>query len=249
MNKISIQILLLFATSTLSAQVILPAYQGAHFSSEFKCPTTIDDIEGNTYNVIKIGSQCWMGENLKTTKYNDNNNILNIVNGASWCTTTSSAYCFYNNISTLGNIYGALYNFYAVATGKLCPTGWHVPSDAEWQTLEIYLGIDSGTANSYGWRGTNQGGLLKEIGTSFWNSPNTGASNSSVFSARGGGKRDIDLLHNSSPFIELKNYAYFWTSTPATGYSYYRKLAFDTQTIGRWQQDKHIGGSVRCVID
>ena len=118
------------------------------------------------------------GRNLKTTKYNDGTSIPNVTNDTSWSNLTTGAYCWYNNDVSYKNPYGALYNWYAVNTGKLAPKGWHVPSDAEWTTLITYLGGES-----------IAGGKLKEAGTTHWLSPNTEATNSTGFSALPGGRR------------------------------------------------------------
>src|SRR3989339_264914 len=102
------------------------------------CPSDVYDIDGNSYPVVAIGSQCWMKANLKTTKYADNTTIQNITDNTAWSTSSTGAYCDYNNIST---DYGHLYNWYAVNNIKnICPTDWHVPTNTEWQTLIDYLG-------------------------------------------------------------------------------------------------------------
>ena len=133
----------------------------------------IADIDGNIYNTVIIGTQVWMKENLKATKLNDGTNILLETDNATWISLTDPAYCWYNNdASSYKNTYGALYNWFTVETGKLCPTGWHVPSDAEWFTLIDFLGGESVA-----------GGKLKEIGNTHWNSPNTGATDEYGFTA------------------------------------------------------------------
>jgi len=199
------------------------------------------------YNTVKIGNQCWLQQNLKSTKYNDGENIPHKPLPYDWTYYNTPGYCWYNNNQAIGNVYGALYNFYAVETGKLCPIGWHVASDAEWQSLELFLGIDD--TNTYGWRGTDAGGKLKETGTAHWNTPNTGADNSTFFTALGGGRRDMDYTFETAPFGELKQYGSFWTSTVAVGFSYFRKLGYDNSGIMRAQQDMHSGSSVRCIRD
>jgi len=110
---------------------------------------SMTDIDGNTYKTVTIGTQTWMAENLKVTKYNDGTNIPNVTDDTEWGNLTTGAYCNYNNDQSNVATYGRLYNWYAVNTGKLCPTGWHVPSDAEWTTLEDYL-----IANGYNYDGT-----------------------------------------------------------------------------------------------
>jgi uncharacterized protein (TIGR02145 family) len=137
----------------------------------------VSDIDGNDYKTIQIGIQEWMAENLKTTKYNDGNSIPNVTDFIEWSDLITGVYCWYkNDASAYKATYGALYNWFTVSTGKLCPAGWHVPSDAEWTTLYGYLG-GAGVA----------GGKLKETGTTHWISPNTGATNSSGFTALPGG--------------------------------------------------------------
>jgi len=131
-------------------------------------PTTtagkVTDIDGNVYDTVKIGTQIWIIENLKTTKYNDGTSIPMVTDSAAWINLTTPGYCWHKNTSaSYKNTYGALYNWYAVNTGKLAPKGWHVPSDAEWTTLITYLGGDS-----------IAGGKMKETGMSHWFSPNTG---------------------------------------------------------------------------
>ena len=138
--------------------------------------TSLTDIDGNDYKTVTIGTQVWMVENLKTTKYNDGTAIPNITDNTSWAALTTGAYCDNINTPSISTTYGRLYNWYAVDNnagtkvasngGKnVCPTGWHVPSDAEWTTLTTYLGGESVA-----------GGKLKETGTTHWQSPNTGVS-------------------------------------------------------------------------
>jgi uncharacterized protein (TIGR02145 family) len=143
---------------------------------------SITDKDGNVYTSVTIGTQVWMVQNLKTTKLNDGNPIPDIIDNIAWLSLTTPAYCWYNNdASTYKKDYGALYNWYTVKTGKLCPSGWHVPSNEEWITLRTYLGGEA-----------IAGGKLKESGTSHWQSPNTGATNESGFTALpGGGRRNV----------------------------------------------------------
>ncbi len=135
----------------------------------------ITDGDGNTYNTVVIGSQCWMAKNLITSKYDDGTDILLVTNEAEWWNLTSPGYCWYNNVT--GNTYGALYNWHTVNMGNPCPIGWHVPTFGEWETLDTFLGI------------YQAGGILKEAGTVHWQSPNTGATNEHGFTALPGGFR------------------------------------------------------------
>ena len=134
------------------------------------------DFDGNNYPVGQIGTQIWMVENLKTTRYNDGTDILSITDNTTWENLITPGYCFYNNGVVNKNTYGALYNWYAVNTGKLAPKGWHVPTNDEYTTLITFLGGESVASSK-----------LKESGTSHWQSPNTEATNQSGFTALPGG--------------------------------------------------------------
>ena len=134
------------------------------------------DGDGNNYPIVTIGTQTWMTENLKTTKYNDGTDIPLVIVDTAWNSLSTPAYCWYNNDFINKVNYGALYNWYTVSTSKLCPKGWHVLSDAEWTVLTTYLG-------------DNAGGKLKEAGFTHWSSPNTVATNESGFTALPGGFR------------------------------------------------------------
>jgi uncharacterized protein (TIGR02145 family) len=138
----------------------------------------ITDKDDNTYTAVTIGTQVWIIENLKTTKYNDGTTIPNITDNEVWANLTTPGYCWYDNdASTFKAIYGALYNWYAVNTGKLCPLGWHIPTRDDYTTLMLFLDTD-GT-----WDNNDAGGKLKETGTIHWLSPNIGATNESGFTA------------------------------------------------------------------
>jgi uncharacterized protein (TIGR02145 family) len=214
--------------------------------SSFTCGTsTITDIDGNTYNTISIGSQCWMRANLKTTKYLDNTAIQNVTSNTEWSTLTTGAYCNYKNTPSNGTTYGKLYNWYAVTSKhNICPTGWHVPSNAEWNILENYLDNTIDTT-AIGWAGTDIGGKLKETGTTHWNSPNTSATNSSGFSALPGGTRFDD-----GSFNFIGNFGLFWTATAYnTGTAWERFLGYRDSQISPSSSIKTGGFSIRCVRD
>ncbi len=135
----------------------------------------VSDIDGNQYGIITIGSQYWMAENLKTTKLKDGTNIAPIETACS--NPGNPGYAWYeNNKTTYGNVYGGLYNWYAVNSGKLCPAGWRVPSKNDWTILFNHLGGIS-----------TAGGKMKTTGTTHWQEPNNGASNESKFAALPGG--------------------------------------------------------------
>ncbi|MFZ0283018.1 MAG: FISUMP domain-containing protein [Bacteroidales bacterium] len=159
---------------------------------------TVSDNDGNTYKTIQIGTQNWMAENLKTTKLNDNTQIPNVTDFNEWRSSDLPAYFWYdNNATTYKAVYGALYNWYTVNTGKLCPSGWHVPTYDDFNTLVTYLG------------GENMaGGKLKEAGTSHWRDPNGDATNESGFTGLPGGQRDI-----TADFAAIGGQSDWWSTT------------------------------------
>ncbi|MBN2777243.1 MAG: fibrobacter succinogenes major paralogous domain-containing protein [Bacteroidales bacterium] len=196
----------------------------------------VTDIDGNHYGAVRIGDQVWMSENLKTTKLNSGVEIDVVEDWSDWTNYLDAGVCwFYNDASTYKDSYGALYNFYAVNSGALCPTGWHVPSQTEWQTLIDYLGGES-----------LAGGELKETGFTFWANPNTGASNSVGFNARGTGRRN----YSNGDYDFDQEEAHYWTSTNVTGQiaktvtmSY---ISTEANSANGYMKQ---GSSVRCVKD
>ena len=225
--------LVLLAVNVSAQTVTLPPYYGVN-SSAFKCGvSTVKDYEGNTYNTVKIGNQCWLKENLKSTKLNDSTSIPNVISGGTtWAGITTPAYCWYNNdYATYGSVYGALYNWYTVNTGKLCPLGWHVPSDAEWTQLTDFLGGESVA-----------GGKLKETGTTHWNSPNTGATNETSFTALPSGVRVGEV------FSGIQFFGNWWSATERefiTSWLY--STSCDHSGLTRESVIKRTGYPVRCI--
>ncbi len=199
--------------------------------------STVNDIDGNVYHTLTIGTQVWMVENLRTTKNNDGTAIPNVTEASGWAALSTPAFCWYNDDEArYKNVYGALYNWYAVNTGKLCPKGWHVPVDAEWTTLVNFLGGDS-----------LSGGKLKETRTTHWSSPNTGADNSSGFSALPGGCRD-----DAGLFWVVGRYGYWWSATKVNATSaWYWYLGYSDSRVTRRNDDNGevYGFSVRCIKD
>jgi len=202
-------------------------------------PTPVEnkmtDIDGNQYDVIKIGNQIWMKENLKVSKYRNGEAIPTGLVNTVWANTNKGAYAIYNNDNTNNVRYGKLYNWYAVNDSRgLCPSGWHIPSESDWSTLLSYLGGDLAC-----------GGKLKSIGTSYWYSPNSDATNVSGFSALPGGSRNDD-----GSFNNIRYYAFFWS---ATEYDYSnawnRDLFFNIGSVDRNNYFKQNGFSVRCLKD
>jgi uncharacterized protein (TIGR02145 family) len=199
---------------------------------------SVTDVDGNVYHAVTIGTQTWTVENLKTTKYNDGTAIPLVTDSAAWSNLTTGAYCWYNNDATTNKAtYGALYNWYAVNTGKLAPAGWHVPTDAEWSTLSAYLGGDNVS-----------GGALKEPGTTHWYSPNTGATNSSGFSALPGGYRGYRGYNGNFDYIG--DVGHWWSATENdASCAYYRYLFYDLNFLFRDNYFKSYGFSVRLLRD
>jgi uncharacterized protein (TIGR02145 family) len=207
-------------------------------------PTTVTDIDGNIYNVVRIGKQLWMKENLKTIKYNDATTIPLVTDNTAWSNLTTPGYCLYDNDApTYKDTYGILYNWYAASTTNLCPTGWHVPSDDEWKELERFLGMSHAEADNYGLRGTDEGGKLKETSTAYWMSPNTGATNESNFSALGAGFRNDD-----GEFGNIFIWGDWWSaSMGSTTTAWARTLHYDDAKVYRGNYYKKLGFSVRCI--
>ena len=146
-------------------------------------PGIVKDVDGNLYTTIKIGTQVWMSENLKTTKYKDGTAIPLVTDNTAWSNLTAPGYCWYNNdAATYKSTYGALYNWYTVNTGNLCPAGWHEPTDAEWTTMENYL-----VANGYNYDGKTTGKKYAKAlaSTILWtSSPTTGAVGNTDYPAK-----------------------------------------------------------------
>ena len=197
----------------------------------------VTDRDGNVYTSVAIGTQVWMTENLKTTKYNDGSTITNHGNdNIAWLTTTAGAYAWYENNSSNKAAYGALYNGYAVSTEKLCPTGWHVPELDEWLVLINHLGgVDFA------------GGKLKEKGTAHWLSPNTDATDEFGFKALPGGYR-----YDSGAFDLMGEQGWWWSSTDNISdpdYSSHVYMDYNESGAFYYSLPKNYGLSVRCLKD
>jgi len=276
MKKIIVAVIGLFTLATLNGQVEQQSLPGAEeisnrrtsFNMEeikvrwkkaalenctgvpcvtFTCGTsTVSDIDGNTYNTVLIGTQCWTKENLKVTKYNDGTPIPDeTANTAGWGGLTTGARSDYTGAASYIATYGYLYNWYAakgVSTSgsttykNICPTGWHVPTDGEWTALQTQLGGISVA-----------GGKMKS--TTLWQSPFTGADNSSGFSALPGGVR----LPPAS--VDIGNQAFFWSATTDVisnffvDYAWFRSLSWGNTFVNHASASKNMGKSVRCLKD
>jgi uncharacterized protein (TIGR02145 family) len=189
---------------------------------------------GYSYKTVKIGTQWWMAENLQTIKYNDGTAIPNVKNNLIWAGFTTGAYCWYENDTTAYKNYGAIYNWFAINIGKLCPLGWQVPGDAEWAILIDFLGGESVA-----------GGKMKEAGTILWESPNYGATNESGFSGLPGGCR----FGNGGFFGNPISYGYWWSSTKGTVIGSHRSLYYDGPGVHRGGSYVGSGFRVRCLQD
>jgi uncharacterized protein (TIGR02145 family) len=196
-------------------------------------PKFINDTDGNIYKTVKIGNQVWMAENLKTIKYNDGIAIPLVTNDTVWSLLSTPGYCLDDD--TILNQQLKFYNWYTVNTGKLCPTGWHVPTDAEWTTLSDFLGGDS-----------IAGGKLKESGTKHWASPNSLADNSTGFTAFPCSYR-IETGYYSNM---LGFYGYWWSSTQSSSSNAsYRSMRYDGSNFDHANRSKKAGLSIRCLQD
>jgi len=201
----------------------------------------LTDIEGNTYKTVQIGTQIWMSENLKTTRYIDNSSIPLVLDNAEWTNLLTPGYCWYNNSENANkSVYGALYNWYTVNTGKLCPAGWHVPNKEEWLKLLTFINDD--------------GGKLKETGMAHWHFPNAGATNSSGFTALPGGFRTPDGV-----FYSIREAGFWWSSSECTECDAFPEWNFNDSwnfSLGAWSKgygnqhdNKSFGFSIRCIKD
>jgi uncharacterized protein (TIGR02145 family) len=195
----------------------------------------VTDLDGNIYNTVTIGTQIWMDRNLKTTKFNDGKTIPLVSEAGEWNELTTPGYCWYGNDPIVyKENFGALYNWFTVNTGKLCPIGWHVPTDTEWSVLTEFLGGK-----------VIAGGKLKDADTVYWLNPNTGATNETGFTALPGGYRfgyDYFYLMGSNGF--------WWVSTEYTKSSAWsRSMGYNYSNINRYFLNKQNGFSVRCLHD
>lgn len=205
---------------------------------------SITDTDGNIYTSITLGTQTWMVENLRTTKLSNGTPIPLVSDAAGWSALTTPGYCWYGNNETANKAaYGALYNWQAAVNA--CPTGWHLPSDEEWKTLEQSLGMNNTDANATGWRySALVGSQLKESGALHWKI-SAGATNSSGFTALPGGDRDSDV-----GFVDLGNYGFYWSSSAdVSSRAWYRRLNDDNGGVHRASSQQVTGYSVRCIKD
>ena len=244
-----IKVLLVFAVVCCALLAVTGGYEPVSADND---TGTVTDIDGNVYKTVKIGNQVWTVENLRTTKYNDGTPIPLVTDGAAWAALTTPGYCYYNNTTNADSIkkYGALYNWYVVNTKKLAPKGWHVPTVAEWDTLQNYL-----IANGYNWDGTTTGNKIAKsmaAQTDWKTDTNPGATgndlfknNKSGFSALPGGWRFFIGFFNL-----FGRFGVWWSATELDASTACdRRLGFDDGTLGRGVLSKSCGFSVRLLRD
>jgi uncharacterized protein (TIGR02145 family) len=196
-------------------------------------PVPNSDADGNVYTTVTIGTQTWMVENLRTTKYNDGTSIAN---STEWGATSAGAYCWYNNDDLNKSTYGALYNWHAVNSGKLAPEGWHIATDAEWNTLIEFLGGEAIAGEK----------IKDQVQNSFWDILSLPASNSSGFKALGSGYREAAEFSGNSIV------ARWWTPTASiddTSLAILKSVYYQDNALSSFASEKSNGCSVRCVKD
>lgn len=211
------------------------------YGEEFSFRTKLSDIQGNLYNTVLIGTKLWMAENLRATSLNDNTLIPEITDNTQWVSVNTPAFCWYNNDVTFKSTYGTLYNWYSVNSGQLCPDGWHVPTDDEFNSMEITLGMAADQTGVWGWRGTDHG--LKMKSPAGWEENGNGT-NSSGFTALPGGYRfGLDGM-----FMLQSTITYWWTATEHdTDRGWYRRLDSSSDQVYRASTSKKGGKYVRCI--
>ncbi|MCF8299016.1 MAG: fibrobacter succinogenes major paralogous domain-containing protein [Saprospiraceae bacterium] len=233
LNPNTIYYIRAYATNTLGT-----AYGSViSFITKQEKGTKVYDIDSNIYYCDTIGTQVWLIENLKTTRYNDGIAIPLVTGNTFWSNQISDGYCwYYHDKSKYKNPYGALYNWHTVNSGKLCPTGWHVPTDAEWTILTDYLGGESIAAIK-----------LKESGTTHWIPSNIISTNESGFTALPGGYRDT-----TGQFLDIGIRGGWWTSTEDSSNFYNAwncRMEYINSKVNKSDYSKKIGFSVRCIKD
>lgn len=195
---------------------------------------SVEDIQGNVYQTIRYGDVEWMTENLKVSRYNDDTVIPVASLTNDWTDATEGKWCWYGNNQSSNAVWGKLYNKYAIDTDKLCPAGWRVPSNEDYEDF----------ANRFGGI-SKAGGAMKVPGMVIWPSPNTGATNESGFSALPGGFRDFN-----ADFRLANSNGYFWTSSSSINGEYIVLILHNAEYLGivDWGQPS-TGASVRCMRD
>lgn len=194
----------------------------------------IKDVDGNEYKTVTIGTQTWMAENLKVAMYNDGTTIPNVADNTQWSQLTTGAWAYYNNDSTNNAKYGKLYNWYAVSpttngNKNVCPTGWHVPTDAEWIVFTDFLGGENEAPDK-----------MKEVNTLNWNNSNSGATNTSLFTALPNGFR-----YYNGDYLTIGNIGAWWSSSESDPFNAWSRNINNTSNNSfRFFHGKEIGLSI-----
>jgi uncharacterized protein (TIGR02145 family) len=214
----------------------------------FSMPGAGVEYYGYNYPSVILGNgQEWMSENLRTAFYSNGDPILNLTNDSQWSMNFSGSWCYYNHDNQFENLYGKLYNWYAIDDSRnVCPTGWHVPTDTEWNTLVFFID-NSFDPTIYGVQSSTAGGILKS--EQVWQSPNTGATNQIDFSGLPGGARGSS---GAFVFNSIGAWGYYWTATELNStsqFAWQRTLYYYNSSIIRDNQSKASGRSVRCIRD
>lgn len=194
------------------------------------CGDSLKDRDGNTYQTVQIGGQCWMAEDLRTTSYRDGSSIPNVTENNEWAGLSTAAWAYYANDDFNSDVNGKLYNWFAVNNSKgICPAGWKVPSDDEWKTLEIELGMSAEEANSIEWRGDGIGTMMRD---------------ENGFSAVLGGTRAAN-----GQFLAGGNNGVWWSSSEIDASTVWtRFLRYEFTQVNRNSSNKTAGYSVRCML-
>jgi uncharacterized protein (TIGR02145 family) len=247
-GKYQFEVCNLTQTSILTVEVRgePDSYVNVWIEGKLKCPCTVTDAADNIYKTVKIGDQCWMAENLRTTKYL-NGDLIGTTTPASLDITsevTPKYQWAYDGDESNAAIYGRLYTWYAINDArKVCPTGWHVPTDDEWHTLLLTLDADAQLIE--GFQSSIAGGKLKETGISHWLDPNTGATNESGFTALPSGYRSY-----FDSFLSIRSFVYLWTSSEKDAEFAYNLYIYNYNSgILRWYNTKKDAFAVRCIKD
>lgn len=210
---------------------------------------TVTAIDGNVYETVKIGDQIWMAENLRVTHYRDGTAIPLLTSDDDWTSTSTGAYCYYDNDSSNSDTYGALYNWHAVTDSRnIAPEGWHVPTDAEWKELEMYLGMSQSEADDTRSRGTNEGSKLAS-NEDLWSNDaldNDFEFGTSGFTALPGGYR----YYVDGSYSHMGYGGYFWSAAESSSNdAWSRGLSYYGSAVYRDIYNKKGGFSVRLVRD
>jgi uncharacterized protein (TIGR02145 family) len=204
----------------------------------------VADVDGNIYQTTLIGGRRWMAENLRSGHFANGDPIPYQPGATQWSQLSEAGWSNYDLDASYDEVYGKLYNWYAVNDARnVCPSGWHVPTDGDWMALEEMLGLSEVELEASGARGVgvNAGGHLKAV--ALWDAPNTGATDSTGFTAYPGGIRSM-----YGGYTNVGTRGHWWTATPFdTVYSWCRELSTSSRGIYRVRTNRLVGASVRCV--